>query len=129
MKSDFVLVLTHDHELEKESTIAAAAIGARLLVAQTVSEALQIVCERGRELQLVVTDFDNGLRGITLLSALSMLRKQLPIVAVTSTDRDDAAALAYANGAAACLTKPINAAEIEIAIRALSQPKFQLQAA
>jgi DNA-binding response OmpR family regulator len=128
MKSEFILVLTHDLELVEQSTMAAAASGARLMIARTAGEALQIVCERDGELKLVVADFDKGSRGMTLLSALSMLRERLPVLAVTSTDGGDSAALAYANGAAACLAKPINATELEIAISALSERELQFEA-
>ncbi len=78
MKSDLVLLVTRDPELQQPWTIAALASGARSAIARSIGEALQIVCQRRRELDLIVIDFDNGIRGIKLLSALSMLRDQLP---------------------------------------------------
>jgi hypothetical protein len=80
MKSGLVLLLTRDLELEQEAAMAAAASGARLMLAGTVGEALEIIDERGRELDLVVIDFDNGTRGTALLSALSMSPADLPFV-------------------------------------------------
>ena len=82
-KSIVVLLLARDPELKRQAAIAAAASGVCLTVAQTVEEALQTVCARRRELDLVVIDFDHGNRGITLLSALSMVRADLPILAMT----------------------------------------------
>ena len=128
-KSNLVLLLTRDLELERQAATAAAASGARLMSARIVGEALQIICQRSRELDLVVVDFDNDTGGMTLLSALSMSRADLPILALTSTDGDHSASLAYADGAACCLTKPINAAELEMVIRRLGRSKVQLHAA
>ena len=129
MKSHLVLLLTRDVELEQQSSMAAAASGARLEVTTTVGEALQAVCEHGREIDLVVIDFDNGTRGMTLLSALNILRDQVLIVALTSAARDHSAVLAYAEGAACCLTKPMNAVELEMVIRLLDRRRVQLNAA
>ena len=39
---------------------------------------------------------------MTLLSAISMLREDLPIIVITRDDEKHVEALAYANGAAAC---------------------------
>ena len=129
MKFFLVLLLTRDGELQEQAATAAASSGARLTVAQNVGEALQIVCERGRELDLVVIDFDNGTRGMALLSALSVWRADLPIVALTSADRDHSDELVYADGAACCLTKPINAADFEMVIWRLAKTTLQTELA
>ena len=121
MESGLVLLLTRDLELEQQSAMAAAASNARLIVARTVGVALEIIYQRGRELDLVVIDFDNGTRGTALLSALSASRADLPLVALTSTDPDHSTELAHADGAACCLTKPMNAAELEMVIRLLGK--------
>ena len=124
LKSDLVLLLTGDLELEQEAAMAAAASGARLTLAGTVGQTLEIIDERSRELALVVIDFDRDTGGMALLNALSTSRAQLPIVALTSTDRDHFTALAYADGAACCLTKPMNAAELEMVIRVLGKSRL-----
>lgn len=128
MKSNLILLLTEDTDVEKQLAEAASETGAGVILAQDVGEAIQIVCTR-REIDLAIVDFDDGCHGMTLLSALNLLRDDLPIVAVTSTNIDYIAALAYANGAAACLVKPINATELEIVIRALSDRELELQPA
>ena len=127
MKSDLVLLLTHDIELEQQSAMAAAASGARLIVARTVGVALEIIYQRGRELDVVVIDLDNGNHGMALLSVLSTSRADLPLVALTSTDCDHSTVLAYADGNACCLTKPINAAELEMVMRLLGKSKLQVE--
>jgi DNA-binding response OmpR family regulator len=129
MNSDLVLLLTGDVELEQQSAMAAAASSARLIVARTVGVALEIIYQRGRELDLVVIDFDGDTGSTTLLSTLSMSRPDLPIVALTSTDRDHSTVLAYGDHAACCLTKPMNAAELEMVIRVLGRSRLQADAA
>jgi DNA-binding response OmpR family regulator len=128
-KSDVVLLLTRDTELEQQWAVAAAASSARLIVARTVGVALEIIYQRARELDLVVIDFDNGTRGMALLSALNTSPGDLPIVALTSTYRDHSTELAYTDGAACCLTKPINAAELEMVIRILGRSRLRADAA
>lgn len=129
MKSNLILLLTEDIDVEEELAEAAREAGVGLIQAKNVSEAIQIAWARGREIDLAIIDVDDDCHGMMLLSALDMLHTGLPVVVITSADTDHVAALAYANGAAACLAKPINATELEIVIRALSERKLELQAA
>ena len=130
MNTRLVLLLTRDREFEKLLAEAVLKTGAAvILVARNIGDALQIVCTRGRELDFAVIDFDDGCHGMTLLSALDTCRADLPVVVVTSSDAYHAAAIAYANGVAACLAKPISGAELEVVIRELREPKLELTAA
>ena len=130
MNTRLVLLLTRDRAFEKLLTEAVLKTGAAvILIARNIGEALQIVCTRGRELAFAVIDFGEGCHGMTLLSALNMCRADLPIAVVTSSDACHAAAIAYTNGVAACLSKPISGAELEIVIREWRCPKVELTAA
>jgi ActR/RegA family two-component response regulator len=130
MNTRLVLLLTRDRDFEKLLTRAVLETGAAaILVARTVGDALHVVCTRGRELDFAVIDFDDGCHGMTLLSALDTCRHGLPVVVATSQDVYHAAAVAYANGVAACLAKPIGASDLEIVIRELRNPKLELEAA
>jgi DNA-binding NarL/FixJ family response regulator len=100
-----------------------------ILSARTVREALQIVCQRGRELNLALMDFDGAYRGMTLLSAVHICYEQLPIVVTTSEDLEHACFLAYANGARTCLKKPLSAARFAQAIADVTGPSPQSVAA
>jgi DNA-binding NtrC family response regulator len=128
MSARHVLLLTRDDEFEKLLKEAFLESAATILVARNVDDALQIVCTRGAELDLAVIDRDDC-HGINLLSAINACQHNLPIVVVTSGDTYHCAALAYANGAAACLVKPITAAELRLAIQNLGAPKLELAAA
>jgi DNA-binding NtrC family response regulator len=128
MNVRLVLLLTRDRALENLLAEALKKNGASLLFARDVAEALQMVCGRIRELDLAVIDLDHGCQGMTLLSAINTCRPELRIMVTASADSYHVASLAYANGAAACLAKPINADELEIVIRKLDKPKLELVA-
>jgi CheY-like chemotaxis protein len=53
---------------------------------------------------------------MTLLSALSTLREDLPVIAITCDDEKHFEALAYANGATACVSKQAVATQLKNAI-------------
>jgi DNA-binding NtrC family response regulator len=124
-----LLLLTRDEELR---TVLNQALGdAEIIVlrADNIGDALQIVCQHGRQLSFAVIDFAGGCHGMTLLNALKMCRPNLPLIVTTSDDAYHASMLAYANDVAACLAKPILAAELKIVIQELAEPKLQLGAA
>jgi DNA-binding NtrC family response regulator len=128
MNARLVLLLTHDRDFEKLFMEALGGPSTTVLVARSVGDALQIVCTRSNELDLAVIDRDDC-HGITLVSAINACRHDLPIVVMTLMDAYHCAALAYANGATACLAKPITVTELSLAIRELHEPKLELTAA
>lgn len=127
MKPRLILLLTRDASLQTLLNEVLLGEGAIVLVAHSAGEALQLICARVGELDFAVIDFDDGCHGMTLLSALHTCRPALPIIVVTSSDAYHAAAIAYANDIAACLAKPISAAELRIVIEELAEPKLQLE--
>jgi DNA-binding NtrC family response regulator len=123
MNVRLVLVVTRDGAFENLLAEALQRNGPAVLFARSVAEALQIACSRIRDLDLAVIDLDHGCRGMTLLSAMNTCRPDLRIVMIASHDRYRRAALAYANGATACLTKPISARELERSIGKADESK------
>ena len=106
--SPLVLLFTRDGDFARlvyETLFPADSV---LLIARDVRSGLQIVYERGRELDLAVMDLDDGCRGRTLLSAVHTCYERLPIVVTTSEGAEDTCFLAYANGARSCLKKPLS---------------------
>lgn len=128
MNTRFILLLTRDARFQILLSEALCAGGAIVRVVRNVGEALGVVCERA-PLNLAVIDFDDGCHGMTLLSALNVCQPNLPVIAVTSSDVYHATALGYANGAAACLAKPISAVELRTVIERVGEPKLQLACA
>jgi DNA-binding NtrC family response regulator len=108
MKPRLALLYTRDRGFDQILAEALAGTATIILIARSVGDALQIVCRRGRELDFAVLDFNDGCRGMTLLSALDTCCDKLPTLVVSSKDSEDASAsaIAYANGARVCLNKP-----------------------
>jgi DNA-binding response OmpR family regulator len=129
MNIRLALLLTHDTDFEKLLGEALSRSGANILTFHTLDDALQTLCARSQELDLAVIDFDHGCHGMTLLKAINACRKNLPILVVTSSDLNHAATLASANGAAACVAKPITTTELELVLSQLREPKLELTAA
>ena len=116
MKRRLVLLYTRDPNFDHILAQALSGTDTIILVGRTVADALKIVCRRGRELDLAVLDFNPGCRGMTLLSAIHGCYETLPILVVTSEDSEPSNAIAYANGARICLSKPLPAGLLASAI-------------
>ena|SRR5438128_10315017 len=116
MKSRLALVYTCDDEFESSVRRTLSGTGTIVLIARTVGDALQIVCQRGRELDLAIMAFGEDCHGMTLLSAVHGCYEQLPTLVVVEKDSEHASALAYVNGARICLSKPVSLVELTSAI-------------
>lgn len=128
-KAQVVLLYTRDNRLGGLLGEALSGTGSIVLVARTVADALQIICQRGRDLAFAVMDFDGGCRGMTILSAIHTCFEKLPILVTTSKDAEHVRAVAYANGARAFLSKPTYPARLANTISELLAPDHQLAAA
>jgi DNA-binding response OmpR family regulator len=124
-KSPLILLFTRDGDFAQSVREALSGTGAIVLTARDVRDGLQIVGQRGRELDFALMDFDEGCRGMTLLSAVHTCYGQLPIVVTTSEDSEHAHCLAYANGARTCLKKPLSATGFAKAIASVTAPCHQ----
>jgi DNA-binding response OmpR family regulator len=126
MKTPVVLLLTNDPQLEEAVAETLVENGGVSHLAYDPGDALQLVCGLGRHLDLAIIDFDHGPHGMTLLGAINMCREDFPVVVVTRDDEKHVEALAYANGAAACLPKPVSVAQLADAIRECRRRQYQL---
>lgn len=126
MKTPVILLLTNDPRLEESVAQALSEIGGLSHLACSAGDALEIACGVGRDLDLAVIDFEHGPHGMTLLSAITACRKDFPVIVITRENAYPVEALAYANGAVACLWKPVAAAQISDAIRQNCQSEHQL---
>jgi DNA-binding NtrC family response regulator len=117
MKTPVILLLTNDPQLEETVAETLSENGGVSHLAYDPGDALQVVCGLGRHLDLAIIDFDHGPHGMTLLGAINMFRENFPVVVVTRDDKKHVEALAYANGAIACLPKPVSVAQLADAMR------------
>ena len=116
MKTPVMLLLTDDNDLEELVADALSEIGAISHLTRDAGEALEIICG-ANDLDFAVIDFEHGPHGMTLLSALSTLREDLPLIAITRDDEEHVEALAYANGASACVSKRAVATQLKNTLR------------
>jgi CheY-like chemotaxis protein len=118
MKTPVMLLLTTDNELEELVADALSEIGGISHLTRAAGDALETICGVA-DLDLAIIDFEHGPHGMTLLSAISTLREDVPVIVITRDDEEQIEALAYANGATACLSKQAVAAQLAKAIRQL----------
>ena len=124
-----LLLYTRDEDFKTVVRRALWDTGTVLLIAQTAEEALQIVCRRKRELDAAIMAFNEDCRAMTLLGAIHGCCEQLPTLVVFDKDSEQARALAYANGARFCLSKPVSPVQLANAIADLEPAPPQLAAA
>jgi DNA-binding NtrC family response regulator len=129
MKARRALLYTCDADVESVVRRAVFGTDTTLLLARTVGDALEIVCRRGRELDLAIMTFSEDCHGMTLLSAIHGCYEQLPTIVVVEKDSEHASALAYVNGARICLSKPVSLLELSNAIADLQPAARHLTAA
>lgn len=122
MKTPVMLLLTDDNELEESVADALSKIGGISHLTHDAGDALETVCSVN-DLDLAIIDFEHGPHGMTLLSAISTLREDLPLIVVSPDDEQHVEALAYANGATVCLSKQDVATQLANTIGQLCAPK------
>jgi DNA-binding NtrC family response regulator len=126
MKTPVIVLLTADPSLEDSVAQVLLETGGVSHLTRSAADALQLVCTIGMDLDLAVIDFELGPHGMTLLNAIATCRKDFPVVVVMHDDEKHVEALAYANGAAACLPKPVSATELAHTVRQCLHPQHQL---
>ena len=110
-----MLLLTNDNELEDLVADALSEIGGISHLTRDAADALEIICGV-HDLDLAIIDFEHGPHGMTLLSAISALREDIPVIVITRDDEEHVEALVYANGATACFSKQAVAVRLATAI-------------
>jgi CheY-like chemotaxis protein len=124
MKTKVMLLLTNDSELEDAVAEALLELGGVSHLTRDAGDALEIICGVN-DLDLAIIDFEHGPHGMTLLSAISMLREDLPVIVIAHDDEKHVEALAYTNGATACFSKPVSTAQLVAAIREFCGPRVE----
>ena len=124
MKTPVMLLLTNDNELEELVADALSEIGGISHLTRDAGDALETICGV-HDLDLAIIDFEHGPHGMTLLSAISTLREDLPVIVITRDDEKHVEALAYTNGATACFSKQASTTQLANAIREFCRPRAE----
>lgn len=124
MKTPVILLLTNDNGLEDSVADSLSQIGGVSHLTRDPGDALDVICSV-HDLDVAVIDFEYGPHGMTLLSAISTLREDLPVIVITRDDEEHVEELAYANGATACFSKQAVATQLANTIRELCKPRLE----
>jgi len=117
MKTPVVALLTNDASLEECVAQVLSETGGLSHLPQSASDLLDLVCTIGQELDLALIDCEHCPHGLTLAGAINSRRENFPVIVITGRSETLIEALAYANGAAVCLPKPLRPADLAQAIR------------
>src|SRR5215510_3961475 len=82
MKTPVMLLLTDDNELEELVANTLSDVGAISHLTRDAGDALETICS-ANDLDLAIIDFEHGTHGMTLLSAISALRADMPVIVIT----------------------------------------------
>jgi DNA-binding NtrC family response regulator len=124
MKTAVMLLLSNDNELEELVADALSEVGAISHLARDAGDALETICGVN-DLDLAIIDFEHGPHGMTLLGVISALRDGMPVIVITRDDEQHVEALAYTNGATACLSKQAVKTQLADIIRQLCPSRLQ----
>jgi len=124
MKTPVMLLLTNDNELEELVADALSEIGGLSHLTRDAGNALETICGVD-DLDLAIIDFEHGPHGMTLLSVISTLRENLPVIVITQDDEKHVEELAYANGATACFSKQAVPTQLAKSIRELTKQRSE----
>jgi DNA-binding NtrC family response regulator len=125
MKTPVVLLLTNDPILEECVAQILLESGGLSHLTHCPSDALDLVCTTGQDVDLAVIDCEHGPHGMTLVGAIHSRREGFPVIVITRDGEKYIEALAYANGAIGCLSKPVSATQLTEAIRQCRRPYDQ----
>jgi len=126
MKTPVAALLTNDPNLEECLAQALSETGGLSHLTERASDILELVGTNGQDLDLAVIDCEHGPHGLTLVSAINKQREHFPVIVITGGGEKLIEALAYANGASACLSKPVSATQLAEAIKQCRCSKPQL---
>ena len=119
-----MLLLTDDKDLEGLVADALSEIGAISHLTRDAGDAVDIICGVDN-LDLAIIDFEHGPHGMTLLRTINVLRDNMPVIVITRNDEKHVEALAYANGATACLSKQLVPTQLAITARQLCNSRLK----
>jgi CheY-like chemotaxis protein len=126
MKRPIMTLLTNDQSVEECATKVFLEMGGLSQVALSASDVLGLICGTGQDMDLAVIDCEHGPYGLTLVGAISRRPEAIPVIVITGPGEEYIEALAYANGATVCLSKPVSAPQLAEAMKQCLRSQPQL---
>jgi DNA-binding NtrC family response regulator len=121
MRENIILLVDADGDSEGMVSEAAARLDRSVLLTKTSREALRILSEQIRHLDLVIVDVDPGAHGLVLLEAISGCADRPPVIVVTALEETYMTPISMEHGAAACLGKPITIKKLSSSLKDVSK--------
>ena len=117
MRTPVIALLTNDPGLEECVARILQEIGGLSHLAGSANDILDLIGTTGQDLDLAVIDCEHGPHGLTLVGAIRSRREAFPVIVLTGPGDKQIEAVAYANGATVCLSKPVSSTQLVEAIR------------
>ena len=117
MKTPVITLLTNDQSVEECMAQVLLETGGLSHLVHAASDVLDLICTTGHDLDLAVIDCEHGPHGLALVGAINRRREAFPVIVLTGAGDKYIEALAYANGATVCLSKPVSATQLAEAMK------------
>lgn len=112
MKANVLLISNGSADSNGVIADAAAQTGRGLRHVKSSGEAFARLRSGLTDTDVVIIDLDPGIHGIAILEAIGNCEGVPPVIVVTGLEEADMTLVAYRHGAAACIGKPLSAAEL-----------------
>ena len=121
MSPDVLFIADKENCSIKAVSHAGALTGHGLQHANSSREAYQILGNGFDGIEAVIIDLDRGTHGLSILEAITYCKTAPPVIVVAGI-RSELVSIARRHGPAACLNKPLDAAELAAVLGKLLEP-------
>lgn len=112
MKANVLLIANSETFSIGVVSEAAVRSGRGLQHASSSRDACQILSFGLEDIGVIIIDLEPGIHSLSILEAISYCKTAPPVIGVAGFAKSDMTFLAHRHGAAVCLNKPFNAAEL-----------------
>ncbi|MEP6673164.1 MAG: response regulator [Chthoniobacter sp.] len=117
IRNKSILVVDDDPGMLRALEKVLTSEGALVTSAKWVGDAVDLLTQRERHIDLVVTDLRMPIvTGVTLVDAIHKIFPALPVIVLTAFSSPDVKALCLDQGAVAVLEKPLDSTQLVAAI-------------
>lgn len=112
MDTSVLFIADGDVSLNKVVAGAVAQTGRGLCHVKSTREAYPILSTRLEHLAAVIIDWNSGTRSLSILEAITFCKSAPPVIVIADANQSDTAVMASRHGAAAFISKPLNASDL-----------------
>jgi DNA-binding NtrC family response regulator len=124
MEREILLIANNDADSNATVQAVAKKMGCGFRKVSSTRQALDILATDLDSVDVVIIDLDPGMHSLAILEAIGNRAVGPPVIALTSLDESEVMSIASRHGAAACLGKPFEHANLSKAIeQCLAQPR------